>query len=51
MTIGLFIVTWHGHFAQQIVFPAVRSSCLCFRSFVSPDRSCYHDVSWTAWAI
>ena len=21
------------------------------RSFVPPDRSCYHDISWTAWAV
>jgi len=21
------------------------------RSFIRPDRSCYHDTSWTAWAI
>ena len=27
-----------------------RSIC-CVCSFVYPDRSCYHDISWMAWTI
>jgi len=28
-----------------------RTYATVVRSFVHPDRSCYHDISWTAWAI
>ena len=39
-------------------YPTLSTKALCFRavrpqrsSVVHADRSCYHDISWTAWAI
>ena len=35
---------------QRCCFWAVHLPRSSFRSFVCPDRSCYHSISWMAWA-
>jgi len=34
----------------ELQIPAMSVKALCFWA-VCPDRSCYHNVSWTAWAV
>jgi len=27
------------------------AACLSVRSFICPDKYCYHDISWMSWAV
>jgi len=40
-----------GSFSESIVFWGRPFTAFIVCLFVCPDSSCYHDISWTAWAI